>query len=70
MQSMLAELVGRKCIVKTEDEEYLSGSPDVPCRVTGPDGEWIKVSFVDPGGGRMSRLLRVDYLTDITVFEE
>ena len=70
MQSMLAELGGRKCIVKTEDEEYLSGSPDVPCRVTGTDGEWIKVSFVDPVGGRMSRLLRVDYLTDITVFEE
>ena len=70
MSSILADLIGRKCIVKTEDEEYLTGSPDVPCRITGTDGEWIKVTFVDPVGGRISRLSRVDYLVDITVFEE
>ena len=70
MSSILADLIGRKCIVKTEDEEYLTGSPDVPCRITGTDGEWIQVTFVDPVGGRMSRLSRVDYLVDITVFEE
>ena len=70
MSSMLAELVGRKCLVKTEDEEYLSGDPDQPCRVTGADGEWIRVSFADGEGGRLSRMVRVDALTDILIFEE
>ena len=67
---MLTDLVGRKCLLKTEDEEYLSGDPDLPCRVTGADGEWIRVSFSDGEGGRLSRMVRVDALTDILIFEE
>ena len=70
MSSMLTELVGRKCLLKTEDEEYLSGDPDLPCRVTGADGEWIRVSFSDGNGGRLSRMVRVDTLADILILEE
>ena len=67
---MLTDLVGRKCLLKTEDEEYLSGDPDLPCRVTGADGEWIRVSFSNGEGGRLSRMVRVDALTDILILEE
>ena len=70
MSSMLMELVGRKCLVRTEDEEYLSGDPDLPCRVTGADEEWLRVSFVDGAGERMSRMARIDDLCDILIFEE
>ncbi len=70
MSSMLTELVGRKCLLKTEDEEYLSGDPDLPCRVTGADTEWIRVSFADGEGGRLSRMVRVESLADILIFEE
>lgn len=70
MSSMLTELVGHKCLVKTEDEEYLSGDPDLPCRVTGVDGEWLRVSFADEDGGRLSRMVRVESLADILIFEE
>ena len=70
MSSMLTDLVGRKCLLKTEDEEYLSGDPDLPCRVTGADGEWIRVSFSNGEGGRLSRMVRVDALTDILILEE
>lgn len=70
MASMLTELVGRKCLLKTEDEEYLAGDPDLPCRVTGADAEWIRVSFSDGNGGRLSRMVRVETLIDILIFEE
>ena len=70
MSSMLTDLVGRKCLLKTEDEEYLSGDPDLPCRVTGADGEWIRVSFSNGEGGRLSRMVRVDALTDILILVE
>ena len=70
MSAMLMELVGHKCRVRTEDEEYLTGSPDVPCRVTGADGEWLRVAYTDEQGERISRLARIEYLMDITVFEE
>lgn len=70
MSAMLMDLVGHKCCVKTEDEEYLTGSADIPCRVTGADGDWLRVTYTDGQGERISRLARVEYLMDITVFEE
>ena len=70
MSFMMTDLVGHKCLVKTEDEEYLSGNPDLPCRVTGADEDWIRVSFVDEAGARLSRMARIDSLVDILIFEE
>ena len=70
MSYLLSDLVGHKCLVRTDDDEYLSGSPDLPCRVTGADEEWLRVSFVDGTGERMSRMARIDDLCDILIFEE
>lgn len=70
MSSLLTDLVGHKCLLKTEDEEYLTGDPDLPCRVTGTDGEWIRVSFSDGEGGQLSRMVRVETLADILILKE
>lgn len=67
---MLMEIVGCKCSIKTDDEEYLTGSPDIPCRVVGADGEWLRVAYVDGRGNRLQRLSRIEYVTDVTIFEE
>jgi hypothetical protein len=69
MSSLITDLVGHKCLLKTEDDEYLAGDPELPCRVTGTDGEWIRVSFANGEGGRLTRMVRVDALTDILVLE-
>lgn len=66
---LLADLVGRRCLVKTLEGTYLAGSPDVLCRVTGTDGEWLRVSYTDAAGRALARLCRVDDLADITVFD-
>lgn len=70
MSGLLSDLLGRRCCVRTEEDEYLTGSPDVPCRVTGADGEWIRVSFVDEQGNRVSRISRIETLADVLVFED
>jgi hypothetical protein len=67
---MLMDLVGHKCSVLTDEAEYLTGSPEIPCRVTGADGEWLRVTYTDMNGARVTRLSRVESLADITVFEE
>ena len=67
---MLMEIVGCKCSIKTDDEEYLTGSPDIPCRVVGADGEWLRVAYVDGRGNRLQRLSHIEYVTDVTIFEE
>ena len=70
MSYLLSDLVGHKCLVRTDEDEYLSGNPELPCRVTGADEEWLRVSFVDEAGTRMSRMARIDDLCDILIFEE
>ena len=70
MSAILSELLGCCCVVKTEEEEYLTGSPDIPCRVTGMDEEWLRVSFTDELGNRISRICRIEYLADVTVFDD
>jgi hypothetical protein len=70
MSYLLSDLVGHKCLVRTEDDEYLSGSPELPCRVTGADEEWLRVSFVDGAGVRMARMARIEDFCDILIFEE
>ncbi len=70
MTDILRDLVGERCCIRTEDEQYLTGSPDVLCRVTGMDEEWLRVSYMDSYGNHITRLCRLDNLLDITVFEE
>jgi hypothetical protein len=56
--------------VRTEEDEYLPGSPEIPCRVMATDDEWIRVSFTDGQGKRISRISRIDALADVLIFEE
>lgn len=69
MSDMLMDLLGRRCVLRTVEEEYLGGAPDVLCRVTGMDGEWLRVTYTDDRGRTLSRLCRVDDLADITVYD-
>ena len=70
MTDILRELVGERCAIRTEDAQYLTGSPDVLCHVTGMDEEWLRVGYMDSYGNRITRLCRLDSLLDVTVFEE
>ncbi len=70
MTDILRDLVGERCCIRIEDAQYLTGSPDVLCRVTGMDEEWLRASYMDSYGNHITRLCRLDNLLDITVFEE
>lgn len=70
MSAIFSDLVGCRCIAKNEDETYLTGSPDISCRITGFDGEWLRVSYTDELGNRLSRITRIEYLCDLTVLED
>ena len=70
MSDMLNKLVGERCSLQNEDGEYLTGSPDIACDVVDVDGEWIKISFTDRTGKRITRIERVETLCSITVYEK
>ncbi|MBQ9098379.1 MAG: hypothetical protein IJY50_03020 [Clostridia bacterium] len=70
MSRMLTDIVGMRCSIKNDEEEYLTGNPEITCRVMAADEEWIRIAYVDERGNRISRLERVDTINSVTVFED
>ncbi|MBQ3483575.1 MAG: hypothetical protein IJA78_05305 [Clostridia bacterium] len=70
MSEMLMELVGKRCLIRNEEMEYLTGSADVDCRVLAADDDWIKIAYLDRMGRRITRLERVETLDSVVIFEE
>ena len=70
MSGMMMDLVGQRCSIKNENEEYLTGHPDVTCHVLAADDEWIKIAYIDENGGRVIRMERIETLDSIMIFTE
>ena len=70
MSNMLLDLVGRRCLIKNADEEYLTGSGDITCHVLAADDEWIKLCYIDGVGNRVTRLERTENLECVLIFED
>ena len=70
MSKMILELVGHRCSIKNENEEYLTGHPDGYCHVLAADEEWIKIAYIDETGDRITRLERVETLDSVKIYSE
>ena len=70
MSSMLTELVGQRCSIRNENEEFLTGNPNVTCLVLAADDEWIKIAYIDGSGNRVTRMERVETLDSVVIFDE
>ena len=70
MNNMLTDLIGQRCVIRNENEEYLTGSPNVACHVLAADEEWIKVAYIDGAGNRVTRMERVETLDSIVIYGE
>ncbi|MBE6691276.1 MAG: hypothetical protein E7590_08385 [Ruminococcaceae bacterium] len=68
MSDMLLDLVGQRCSIKTEDEEYLTGSPEICCHVVAADDEWIKITYVDATGNRVARMERIEIIGSVLIY--
>jgi hypothetical protein len=70
MSQMLMDLVGKCCVIQSEDEEYFTGSAEITCRVLAVDSEWIKLVYPDGRGGRICRLERVENVRSVLVYND
>ena len=70
MSRMLTDLVGQRCIIKNDEEEYLTGNPDITCHVLAMDDEWIKIAYVNKEGNRVLRMERIETVSSVTVYED
>ena len=70
MSGMLLELIGRRCSIKNDSEEYLTGSAEISCHVVAADDEWIKITFVDALGNRVARMERVETIDSVLIYAD
>jgi len=69
MSDMLKSLKGCCCSIKNEEEEYLTGSPDIVCEVLDIDDEWIKIYYTDKTGQRIVKVERTESIWGVKIFQ-
>ena len=70
MSGMLMELVGHRCSIVNDMDDYLTGSEEIACHVLAVDEEWIKIAYVDGNGNHMTRLERIETVDSVLIYDE
>lgn len=72
MSKLIAELVGRKCIMECENGHAIFGVNKVQCTILDADNEWIKVSYAEnPKKPEIkTKIIRIEEISRIEVEEK
>ena len=69
MSKLISDLVQKECKIKTDDALQLVGSTELLCHVLDADDEWIKVSFADRKKNQITKLLRIENISEVEIIE-
>ena len=70
MSKLICDLVQKECKIKTEDALQLVGNTELVCHVLDADDEWIKVSFMDKKKKQVTKLLRIENISEVEIIEK
>lgn len=70
MSKIIADLVGKKCKIQTEDALQIVGSPEIECNVLEVDEEWIKFSFVDKKKIEKIKIIKIEEINSVEILVE
>lgn len=70
MSKIISELVGKTCIIKTDEALSLIGAQTLKCNVLDADDEWIKFTYTDRKQNTKTKILRIDSIDDIELIDE
>lgn len=65
MSKIISELIGKECVIKTEEALLFAGNNEVKCIVLDADDEWIKFTYKDKKGVEKIKILRIDSLDSV-----
>lgn len=69
MSKIFNDLVGKECIMKTDEGLSFAGSTSVKCQVIDVDDEWIKFSYMTKKEGMKTKIMRIDAIDSVDVVE-
>ena len=70
MSKLITSLVGKKCILKNEEDLLFSSKTELQCTVLDCDDEWVKISYTDAKTGPKTEIIRIESIKHITLIEE
>lgn len=70
MSKLMNELVGKSCKIKIADALGLSGSKEIRCMVLDADDEWIKFTYEDKKNITKTKILRIDSIENIELYNK
>lgn len=70
MSKIISELVGKNCIIETDEALQFVGDTKVKCTVLDVDDEWMKFSYADKKGNVKTKIMRIDKIDGVELEEE
>ena len=70
MSKLINDLVGKKCVVKSEAGLELISNNEIECKVLEADEDWLKIEYVEKKGNTVTMLLRIDEIERVEILND
>lgn len=70
MPRILSELIGKDCIIKTDEAIFFAGNREIKCTIQDTDDEWIKFTYTDKNKVLKTQILRIESIESVGLVSE
>ena len=65
MATLINDLVGKQCIIRSDSIISFVGKTELSCRIIDADDEWIKICYTEKKGKKVVKLMRIENIDAI-----
>lgn len=70
MSKLINDLVGKKCVIKSDIGLEMFSNDMIECKVLEADEDWIKIEYNEKKGNLVTMLMRVDNIDNVEILDE
>ena len=65
MATLINDLVGKQCIIRSEFIFSFAGKTELSCKIIDADDEWIKICYTEKKDKQVVKLMRIENIESI-----
>lgn len=65
MSTLINNLVGKQCIIRSDSVFSFAGKTELSCKIIDADDEWIKICYTEKKGKQVVKLTRIENIDAI-----
>ena len=70
MSKLMEQLIGKECILISENGLAIAGKAEFPCEILDCDDEWVKIRLVNKKGQKTVKMMRLDDIESVQLLDE